>query len=141
MKLDEEMEAKIAKILEGFAQRFRLDPQALREATHRQARVPEGAVRLARVGPAPGLVVPAGERVVTVLPGPPRELQPMWSAALETEPVRELLSRATPLRGYTMLMFGVPESEIAKSLREMESGGVELDAVEITTCLRRGEIE
>jgi competence/damage-inducible protein CinA-like protein len=141
MLLDEEMEAKIAEILSGFAQRFRLDPEALRVANRKQAMVPEGAVALDPEGTAPGLVVPAGERIVVVLPGPPRELQPMWVAAVETEPVRELLSRATPLRGYTMRMFGVPESEIAKSLREMEAGGLELDAVEITTCLRRGEIE
>ncbi len=65
----------------------------------------------------------------------------MWPRALETAPVRELLERATPLRGYTLRMFGVPESEIAKSLREIEEDGVELPAVEITTCLRRGEIE
>jgi nicotinamide-nucleotide amidase len=141
LHLDEEMEEKIAEILSGFAQRFRLDPDALREANRKQAMVPEGAVPLDPVGTAPGLVVPAGERLVIVLPGPPRELQPMWSAALETEPVRELLDRATPLRGYTMRMFGVPESEIAKSLREMEADGVELGAVEIMTCLRRGEIE
>ncbi|HVD37418.1 MAG TPA: competence/damage-inducible protein A [Solirubrobacterales bacterium] len=141
MVLDEEMEAKIAEVLSGFAQRFRLDPEALRVANRKQAMVPEGAVALDPVGTAPGLVVPAGERIVVVLPGPPRELQPMWAAAAETEPVRALLARATPLRGYTMRMFGVPESEIAKSLREMEAGGLELDAVEITTCLRRGEIE
>ncbi|HWT90723.1 MAG TPA: competence/damage-inducible protein A [Solirubrobacterales bacterium] len=141
MVLDEEMEAKIAEVLSGFAQRFRLDPEALRAANRKQAMVPEGATPLDPVGTAPGLVVPAGERVVIVLPGPPRELQPMWSAALETAPVRELLRRATPLRGYTMRMFGVPESEIAKSLREMEAEGVETGAVEITTCLRRGEIE
>jgi nicotinamide-nucleotide amidase len=141
MVLDEAMEAKIAEILKGFAQRFRLDPEALRIANRKQAMVPEGAVALDPVGTAPGLVVPAGERVVIVLPGPPRELQPMWPVALKTEPVRALLERATPLRGYTMRMFGVPESEIAKSLREMEDGGVELEAVEITTCLRRGEIE
>jgi nicotinamide-nucleotide amidase len=141
MVLDEEMEAKIAEILSGFAQRFKLDSDALLEANRKQAMVPEGATPLDPVGTAPGLVVPAGERVVVVLPGPPRELQPMWEAAVEIEPVRELLERATPLRGYTMRMFGVPESEIAKSLREMESGGVELETVEITTCLRRGEIE
>ena len=139
--LDEGMEAKIAEILRGFAQRFRLDEAALREANRKQAMVPEGATPLDPVGTAPGLVVPAGERVVVVLPGPPRELQPMWSAAVETEPVRQILQRATPLRGYTMRMFGVPESEIAKSLREMEAEGLELDAVEVTTCLRRGEIE
>jgi nicotinamide-nucleotide amidase len=141
LRLDEEMEAKIAEILSGFAQRFRLDPDALGAANRKQAMVPEGAVPLDPVGTAPGLVVPAGDRVVIVLPGPPRELQPMWPVALETEPVRELLCRAEPLRAYTMRMFGVPESEIAKSLREMEAIGVELDAVEITTCLRRGEIE
>jgi nicotinamide-nucleotide amidase len=141
MRLDEEMEAKIAEILSGFAQRFRLDPDALREANRKQAMVPEGAVALDPVGTAPGLVVPAEERIVIVLPGPPRELQPMWETAVETEPVRRLLGRATALRGYTMRMFGVPESEIAKSLREIESAGVDLGAVEITTCLRRGEIE
>jgi nicotinamide-nucleotide amidase len=110
-------------------------------ANRKQAMVPEGATPLDPVGTAPGLVVPADGRVVVVLPGPPRELQPMWKAAVETGPVRELLERATPLRGYTMRMFGVPESEIAKSLREMETDGVELETVEITTCLRRGEIE
>jgi nicotinamide-nucleotide amidase len=139
--LDEAMEAKIAEILKGFAQRFRLDEAALREANRKQAMVPEGATPLDPVGTAPGLVVPAGEQVVVVLPGPPRELQPMWSAAVETAPVREVLERATPLRAYTMRMFGVPESEIAKSLREMEAEGLELGAVEVTTCLRRGEIE
>jgi nicotinamide-nucleotide amidase len=139
--LDKEMEAKIAEILHGFAQRFRLDQEAVMEANRKQAMVPEGATPLDPVGTAPGLVVPAGERVVIVLPGPPRELQPMWGSAVETPPVREVLARATPLRQYTMRMFGVPESEIAKSLREIEGDGVDLASVEVTTCLRRGEIE
>jgi nicotinamide-nucleotide amidase len=141
LALDEAMEEKIADILRGFAQRFKLDESALREANRKQAMVPEGAVPLDPVGTAPGLVVPAGERVVIVLPGPPRELQPMWKAAVAVPAVRDVLARATPLRAYTMRMFGVPESEIAKSLREMEAEGLELGAVEITTCLRKGEIE
>jgi nicotinamide-nucleotide amidase len=139
--LDEEMLEKIAEILRGFARRFRLDEAAMMDANRKQAMVPEGAEALDPVGTAPGLVVPAGERVVVVLPGPPRELRPMWPAALETEAVRGVLARATPLHGYTMRMFGVPESEIAKSLREIEAEGVEIGEVEITTCLRRGEIE
>jgi nicotinamide-nucleotide amidase len=141
MALDTEMEQKIARILDGFARRFRLDREAMVEANRKQALVPEGAVPLDPVGTAPGLVVPADERVVIVLPGPPRELQPMWEGAVKTPQVQETLARATPLRAYTMRMFGVPESEIAKSLREMQSEGLELDAVEITTCLRKGEIE
>jgi len=141
LRLDKEVEAKIAEILRGFARRGGFDQEALIEANRKQAMVPEGAIALDPIGTAPGLVVPAGERVVIVLPGPPRELRPMWPVALETEPVRSVLARATPLRGYTLRMFGVPESEIAKSLREIESSGTDVDAVEITTCLRRGEIE
>ena len=139
--LDEEMEAKIAEILRGFAKRFNFDEEAVMEANRKQAMVPEGAIALDPVGTAPGLVVPAADSVVIVMPGPPRELRPMWPVALEAEPVREVLARATPLHGYTLRMFGVPESEIAKSLREIEGDGVDLAAVEITTCLRRGEIE
>jgi nicotinamide-nucleotide amidase len=144
MVLDEEMEEKIAEILRGFARRAGLvnfDAEALREANRKQAVVPEGSIALDPVGTAPGLVVPAGDGVVVVLPGPPRELQPMWAAALETAPVASALARATPLRAYTLRMFGTPESEIAKSLREIEDEGVPLPEVEITTCLRRGEIE
>jgi nicotinamide-nucleotide amidase len=139
--LDEETEEKIATILRNFARRFDFDEEAVREANRKQAMVPEGAIALDPVGTAPGLVVPADGRLVVVLPGPPRELQPMWPAALESEPLRQLLERASPLHGYTLRMFGVPESEIAKSLREIEEGGVALPEVEITTCLRRGEIE
>jgi competence/damage-inducible protein CinA-like protein len=144
MVLDEEVEEKIAEILRSFARRagvLKFDPEALREANRKQAILPEGSIPLDPIGTAPGLVVPADGRIVVVLPGPPRELQPMWPAALATDPVKALLDRATPLHGYTLRMFGTPESEIAKSLREIEDEGVPLPEVEITTCLRRGEIE
>jgi competence/damage-inducible protein CinA-like protein len=144
MVLDEEVEEKIAEILRGFARRggvLKFDPEALREANRKQAILPKGSIPLDPIGTAPGLVVPANGRIVVVLPGPPRELQPMWPAALATGPVKALLDRATPLHGYTLRMFGTPESEIAKSLREIEDEGVPLPEVEITTCLRRGEIE
>jgi nicotinamide-nucleotide amidase len=139
--LDEGMEEKIGAIIRGFARRFKFDQEAVREANRKQAMVPEGSLPLDPVGTAPGLVVPAGERVVVVLPGPPRELRPMWSGAVESPPVQAVLARATPLLAYTVRMFGIPESEIAKSLREIEAEGVDLGAVEVTTCLRRGEIE
>ncbi|HYG97028.1 MAG TPA: competence/damage-inducible protein A [Solirubrobacterales bacterium] len=141
MRLDEVMEERIAAILRAFAKRRRFDEEAMRAANRKQAMVPEGAIPLDPVGTAPGLVVPAGESVVVVLPGPPRELQPMWPRAVAAEPVRAVFARATALRSNTVRMFGIPESEIARSLREISAEGVDLDAVEITTCLRRGEIE
>ncbi len=141
MVLDDEMEEKIAAILRGFARRFRFDEEAVKEANRKQAMVPAGSLPLDPVGTAPGLVVPSDGRVVIVLPGPPRELRPMWPRAIESRPVQAALTRATPLLAYTVRMFGIPESEIAKSLREIEAEGVDLGEVEITTCLRKGEIE
>ncbi len=139
--LDDEMEEKIAAVLRNFARRFNFDEEAVREANRKQAMLPQGSTALDPVGTAPGFLVPAEDRLVVVLPGPPRELQPMWQAAVSTAPLSELLERASPLLGYTLRMFGIPESEIAKSLREMEAEGTALGEVEITTCLRRGEIE
>ena len=142
MVLDPEMEAKVSEIIRGFARRRGwTDEEALVAANRKQAMVPAGATALDPIGTAPGLVVPAGERVVVVLPGPPRELRPMWPAALATPEVKAILDRATALHGFTMRMFGVPESEVAQSLREIEGDGVDVGAVEVTTCLRRGEIE
>ena len=145
LRLDPEMEEKISEIIRSFARkRGWADEEALVAANRKQAMVPEGAMALDPIGTAPGLVVPFGEGeggAIVVLPGPPRELQPMWPTALATPEVAAILGRATALHGFTMRMFGVPESEIAKSLREIEGDGVDLEAVEITTCLRRGEIE
>jgi nicotinamide-nucleotide amidase len=97
------------------------------------------------VGTAPGLVVPpAHDRrgpTVVVLPGPPRELQPMWSAALATEAFRAAVGDVADFRWRVMRLFGIPESEIAATLRAIEQGGLDLRPLEITTCLRRGEIE
>jgi nicotinamide-nucleotide amidase len=144
MLLDEAMEAKINAILRRFAKSraFKIDEESMLASNRKQAMVPEGAETLDPVGTAPGLVVPFDGGVVIVLPGPPRELQPMWPVAMATDGVKAVLAKATPLHGLTMRMFGVPESEIAKSLREIEDDdGVDVEAVEVTTCLRKGEIE
>jgi nicotinamide-nucleotide amidase len=137
MRVDAGLEAQIAAIIAGFAQRMRFDPEGMRDGTRKQAMVPEGAEALDPIGTAPGLVVPAGEVVVLVLPGPPRELQGMWPAAVEAAPVAAVLERAPARETASMKMFGLPESTVAKSLREI-GAEVELDRLEITTCLRRG---
>jgi nicotinamide-nucleotide amidase len=137
--LDEEMEAKIAAILERFARRLRFDTEALREANRKQAMIPEGATAIDPAGTAPGLVVPAEDTVVVVLPGPPRELHEMWPRALATGPAQAVLGRAEPFEAFSIRMFGVPESELAKALREIEQQ-TDLSALEITTCLRGGEL-
>jgi len=85
-------------------------------------------------------VVP-GSPAILVLPGPPGELQPMWETALETPALKELLARAGSYEQRILRLFGIPESEIARSLRAIEADGLPIERLEITTCLRRGEIE
>jgi len=146
MELDPALEQRIWAILQGLVARWPdLDQDAVRAANRKQAIVPVGATVLEPVGTAPGLVVPplvagAGPTVL-VLPGPPRELQPMWVTALETPALQSAVSGAVELRQEFIRMFGIPESELAGSLRGMEETGVPVGSLEVTTCLRRGEIE
>ena len=141
LTLDEALEDRIGEILRPLMRRFRRwDPDAVRAANRKQALVPEGAVVIDPVGTAPGLVVP-GKPVVVVLPGPPRELQPMWDVAVDTDAVRSAIAGRTRYTQHTLRLFGLPESALAETLREAETGVDGFDRLEITTCLRGGELE
>ncbi len=143
--LDSGLEERIEEILAGIMQRWpNLDREAIRVSNRKQAMIPRGATVLDPVGTAPGLVVPplSGTRpTVVVLPGPPRELQPMWETARQTEAFRAAIAGAPEYRRGMLRLFGIPESEIANTLRAAGAAGLALDQLEITTCLRRGEIE
>jgi nicotinamide-nucleotide amidase len=146
MVLDEALEGRIAEILRPLAARYpNLDREAIAHGNRKQATIPRGASVLEPVGTAPGLVVAPAERqegpTVVVLPGPPRELQPMWKQAVATEAWSSAIAGARVYRVEMLRLFGIPESEIAETLRQAEREGVDLSTLEITTCLRSGEIE
>lgn len=146
MVLDEALADRIETIVRPLLRRWpNIDPEAIGVGTRKQAMVPQGATVLEPVGTAPGLVVaprmPGDGPTVVVLPGPPRELQPMWHVAVETDALRAAIAGATVYEQRTMRLFGIPESEIAETLRQAEREGIELGKLEVTTCLKRGEIE
>ena len=149
MVLDAPLEERIHEILVPLMSRWPdLDADAVRRSNRKQAVIPSGATVLEPVGTAPGLVVAPGHGVtgpgrptVVVLPGPPGELRPMWEAAVATDAFREAIVGATEYRREIMRLFGIPESEIANTLEQAAAAGVRLDDLEVTTCLRRGEIE
>lgn len=139
--LDVALEERIAEILRRLTgHRPGIDFDSLRAANRKQAMVPAGATVLEPVGTAPGVVVP-GSPTVLVLPGPPRELQPMWRTAVQTDAVQAAIAGRTEYRQDTVRMFGLPESALAETLREAERDVSGFDRLEITTCLRRGELE
>ena len=144
LTLDEALEDRIADILAPLTKRWpNLDLEAIRSANRKQALVPEGATIIEPAGTAPGMVVPpaGGLPAVVVLPGPPRELHAMWPAVLASEAFQAVLGRATDYEQTMLRLFGIPESEIAETLRVAEQQLDDFDALEITTCLRRGEVE
>jgi nicotinamide-nucleotide amidase len=65
----------------------------------------------------------------------------MWSAAVVTDAFRAATRARTDYRQGMLRLFGIPESEIAETLRRAEAAGIALHELEVTTCLRRGEVE
>ncbi|THV08933.1 competence/damage-inducible protein A, partial [Nocardioides caeni] len=147
MALDRDLADRIEEIVAGYAARrsWTTPPEILRQGSEKQAMVPDGAVVLTPIGTAPGLVVPAadGGAAVVVLPGPPSELQPMWAEAIASAPVRAVLDRASELRQAEIRIWGPPEAELAAALRVHEDAHGPLDeaGLEVTTCVRDGELE
>jgi nicotinamide-nucleotide amidase len=146
LELDADMEAKIARILEPLMQRFQhLDRDAVLTANRKQAMVPRGATPIDPAGTAPGLVVPpqdgASGPTIVVMPGPPRELQSMWPVAVETEAFQAAVAGRPRYEERMLRLFGIPESEIAETLRVAEGQVDGFGDLEITTCLRRAEVE
>jgi len=79
-------------VVRAIAARFRSFGRQMTENNLRQAMVPEGAEPLENPrGTAPGLWLENGDQIVVLLPGPPRELKPLFF-----EQVRPRLQRRAP---------------------------------------------
>jgi nicotinamide-nucleotide amidase len=144
LAVDTDLEGRIGAVVATLGARrgWRTEPGAVAAAVRKQALVPAGATVLEPVGTAPGLVVPPADGrsgpPVVVLPGPPPELQGMWEAALAAEPVQRVLAGRTELRQETVRLWGTLEAQLAATLRDAAG---DLDGLEITTCMREGELE
>ena len=79
------------EIVRAIEARFRSFGREMPEANLRQAMVPEGAEVLENPrGTAPGLWIEDNERMIALLPGPPRELKPMFLERVATRLGRKL---------------------------------------------------
>jgi nicotinamide-nucleotide amidase len=137
LHVDDGLHAEIEGISRRFAERMARPYVDFETGVRKQATIPDGALSLGLAGTAPGLVLERPGSVIVVLPGPPGELQRLWSRALEAEPVRRLLARARPPELRQLRFFGVSESAVAKALADAGGDG---DGVEATICARDFEI-
>jgi nicotinamide-nucleotide amidase len=137
LRLDEDLHRQIEGISRRFAERMGRPYLDFEPGVRKQATIPEGGLSLGLAGTAPGVVLEAGGCVVVVLPGPPGELQRLWTEALKAEPVRRVLARARPPEHRLLRFFGASESAVAKALADAGGDG---GGVEVTICARDFEI-
>jgi nicotinamide-nucleotide amidase len=137
LAVDPELEAEVESVSRRIAERLRRPYADFETGVRKQAMLPDGAVPLGLAGTAPGFVLRSGGTTFVVLPGPPGELRRLWRLALDAEPVRALLARASPRARKILRFFGASESEVASALAD---AGGEPAGVTATICARDFEV-
>src|SRR5471032_2733979 len=101
------------EILEGIATRFAVRKIAMNDLQKAQAMVPEGGVVLEnKFGTAPGLIVRNDKTVAVLLPGPPRELRPMWENEALPWLRKHFEKLLAPVHEISLRILGVGESRV-----------------------------
>ncbi len=106
-------------LLERLRARFAARGYQLSPSNESQAAVPEGAEVLENeVGTAPGLVFDTDRGVVVLLPGPPRELQSLFTRRVSLALRRRFGNALPPVHHRVIHTTGIPESTL---MEEVES--------------------
>lgn len=112
----------------------------------RQAEVPQGALVLPNNhGTAPGLILEseqdARHRAMVLLPGPPRELHPMWQESVVPWLLAHLARQGTArMESRTWRILGTGESRVQEAV-EAPLTALGKDSFEIGYCSRPGEVD
>jgi len=121
-------------VAEAIRERFRKRHREMPEKNLVQAMVPEGARVLPnRNGTAPGLAIAHDGKTIFLLPGPPRELEPMF-----TESVLPLLPRCAGSECRIYKVAALPESIVEQQVAPLLA---DIAGLELGYCARPGEVE
>jgi nicotinamide-nucleotide amidase len=103
------------RIVEAIRARFRSFRREMPEINLRQAMVPEGAEALKNPrGTAPGLWIENGDRIVVLLPGPPKEMRGLYES--EVAPRLERRASALRLHHRELRVTGLGESHVEERI-------------------------
>ena len=127
------------------AQRFARRGMTMPEVNRRQAMVPRGAIVLDNPnGTAPGLLDrarPGGRRDRVLLPGPPRELKPMFDALSRRAAARARRAASASYR-TSLFITGRGESHVEQaSSRSTRAGATATPPIATTILAALGQIE
>ena len=128
-------------LVAAIEQRFTRRGMRMPDINRRQAQVLRGATALDNPnGTAPGQYIEDGEKIIVLLPGPPRELQPMFTALCEG-PLR---AHAGHERIYRTSLFvtGRSESHVEETVQPIYSTWrLSAQPIETTILATPGQIE
>jgi nicotinamide-nucleotide amidase len=133
--------AENEEVVERVRRRFARRGMAMPEINRRQGMVPQGATILENPnGTAPGLWLERGPTAIVLLPGPPREMKPMFEAV-----VRERLSLRSGGAGLfrrVLKITGRTESDVDSTVQPIYGRWTSQDVPISTTILAvLGQIE
>lgn len=124
---------------EGLKAYFQRRGLSVAECNFRQAMVPDGAAVLENPnGTAPGLVMPAGDRMpmFILLPGPPSELRPMVERSVI--PLLEGMIDGDIPRLRVFRLVGIGESDLQDLV---DTSLHQVQGLEVAYCARIGEVD
>ena len=130
-----------AHIFEAIEMRFAARGLRTPEINRRQAMVPKGAAVLPnKNGTAPGLWIEHDQKLIVLLPGPPRELKPMFEAVIQ----ERLLGHVGASRLFRRLLriTGQTESYVEEKMQPLYARWLSAQTRITTTILASlGQIE
>ncbi len=125
------------EVWETIAARMRRFGRKIPENNKRQAMVPRGARVLPNPnGTAPGLAIASDSQLVVLLPGPPREMQPMFLEQVRPQLVQ--LAGASVIHSHSLRVIGVGESALAEQIGDLIE---QQDNPTIALYAKLGELE
>lgn len=106
-------------ILKDLKHYFKLKKVRCPKESIRQAYIPKG-VRWIRnsVGTAPGLIIECDGKTIICLPGPPRELEPMFTVDIIPY-IKKIAESAWSIRSRSIKIVGLAESQVNAAVRDL----------------------
>ena len=125
------------RILHAIETRFRSFRREMPEINARQAMVPEGAEALDNArGTAPGLWIEQGDRVIVLLPGPPKEMRGLFETAVAPRLARR--STGVHLFHRELRVTGLGESHVEQRIAPIYK---RYENVQTTVLSAPGEVQ
>ena len=108
------------KILEEIESYFRLKNIVMPESNKKQALVPEGSIILENNnGTAPGFIMEKDGKIIVILPGPPKEMVPMYRESVEPY-LRKFTNEI--IISKNIRTFGIGESAMSELVEDLLEG-------------------